>query len=224
VVGGSIGLATGAGYAQKRRGHGAVTVAFFGDAALEEGIAFESFNIAALWKLPVLYLCENNSRGALGTAGGEYTSSEMATDQLSRIPAALDIATEVVDGADPEAVFAAVSGALERLRAGDGPVFIEALTERWPGSRPLWPELSTGITDLEAAWDDSRIEGEHAGWLREHDPVLRYARTLTDSGALSRDDILEIDRLAGEQVAAARSFAEESPFPDPAPVLTGTFA
>ncbi len=224
VVGGSIGLATGVAYAQKRRDNGAIAVAFFGDAALEEGIAFEAMNMAALWSLPVLYLCENNSRGALGASGGEYTSSEMATDRLHDIPASLGIATEVVDGADAAAVFATVSGAIARLRAGDGPFFVEALTERWPGSRPLWPELVTGITRLEAAWDEGLIEGKHAGWIRDHDPLLRFARVLTEGGVFDREALLEIDRQVCWRINIAREFAEQSPFPKPETALAGVFA
>lgn len=224
VVGGSVGLATGAGHALKRAGTGAVSVALFGDAALEEGIAFEALNIAALWSLPVLYLCEDNSRGAPGASAGEYPSSEMAAKRLADIPASLGIETDSVDGADAEAVFAAVSGALARLREGHGPVFIEALTERWPGSRPLWPELSTGITDLGMAVGEADVTGEHAAWIRDHDPVLRYARELVSAGHLTREGMFDIDRRATERMAAARAFAEASPFPDPETALQGAFA
>ncbi len=223
VVGGSIGIATGAGYRLKRAGDGSVSVGFFGDAALEEGIAFESLNMAALWSLPVLYVCENNARGAPGAKAGEFSSSTMAIQDLADIPGALGIATEVVDGADVDAVFAAVSRAVARLRAGDGPVFIEAVTERWPGSRPLWPELSTGITDLDAAWDDGRITGEHAGWIRDHDPVLRYARTLVSEGEFSADELREMDRRVQEGMDAARAFAEASPLPALETALHGVF-
>ncbi len=228
VVGGSIGLATGAGFGLKRQGQdkdqGGVAVGFFGDAAMEEGIAFESLNIAQLWSLPVVYLCENNSRGALGSSAGEFTSSSMATDRLSNIPESVGMAAEVVDGTDPEAVFASVSAAVDRARQGDGPSFIEAMTERWPGSRPLWPELSTGITDLEAAWDDSLISGQHAGWIRHHDPVLGYARTLTESHGFAPAELKEIDRRVVARMEAASAFAVDSPLPDPAIALHGVFA
>jgi pyruvate dehydrogenase E1 component alpha subunit len=223
VVGGSIGIATGAGYRLKRAGGDAVAVSFFGDAALEEGIAFECLNMAALWSLPVLYMCENNARGAPGAKAGEFSSSTMAIQDLADIPGALGIVTEVVDGADVEAVFAAVSRAMARLRDGEGPVFIEAITERWPGSRPLWPVLATGITDLHAAWDNGRIGGEHAGWIRNHDPVLRYARTLVSKGGFTADELHEMDRGALERMDAARAFAEASPLPEPETALHGAF-
>ncbi len=224
VVGGSIGLGTGAAHALKRQGESAVCACFFGDGAMEEGIAFEALNIAALWRLPVLYVCENNSHGALGARAGEFPTSEMAAPKLSGIPKSLGIRTEVVDGADADAVFVAAEAAIEALRAGDGPVFLEARTERWPGSRPLWPELSTGETDLAMAWDPFRIAGDHAAWIRDQDPVLRLARTLLDAGDCSRDDLEAIDRQIQERMVAARDFAAASPWPDAASATDSVFA
>ena len=223
VVGGSIGIATGGGYGLKRKGGDAICVAFFGDAALEEGIAFEAMNMAALWSLPVLYFCEDNSRGAPGTSAGEYPSSTIAAPELSGIAASLGIATQEVDGADADAVMAAAFAAVERLRAGKGPMFLIAMTERWPGSRPLWPELATGITDLDAAWDEGRIGGDHGEWIRNHDPVLRYARTLVADGAFAADELREIDRAVRERMTAALAFAEASPVPAPETALQGVF-
>lgn len=216
VVGGSIGLGTGAAQGLKRQGDGRICAAFFGDGALEEGIAFEAMNIAALWTLPVLYVCENNSRGALGARAGEFPTSEMAAPSLAGIAESLGIRTAVVDGADPEAVFAAASDAIESLRQGNGPFFLEARTERWPGSRPLWPELSTGETDLEMAWEPSRITGNHAGWLRDHDPVLRYARMLNQRDGVSQTQLSAIDARVVKRIGMARKFAASSPWPDPA--------
>lgn len=224
VVGGSIGLGTGAAHALKRQGGGAVCAAFFGDGAMEEGIAFEALNLAALWRLPVLYVCENNSRGALGARAGEFPTSEMAAPKLSGIPESLGIRTAVVDGADADAVHAAAAEAVDALRAGDGPVFLEARTERWPGSRPLWPELSTGETDLALAWEPERIAGDHAAWIREQDPVLRYARVLTDDGVCGRDDLVAIDRDVRDRMAAARDFAAASPWPDDRSATDTVFA
>lgn len=214
VVGGALGLGTGAAHALKRQSDGAICAAFFGDGAMEEGIAFEALNIAALWKLPVLYVCENNSRGALGARAGEFPTSEMAAPRIAGIPEALGIRTAVVDGADADAVFAAAAGAIKALRAGEGPFFLEARTERWPGSRPLWPELATGETDLGLAWEPDRITGEYAGWILSEDPVLRYARVISEAGVCSREELEAIDREAQTRMAAARDFAASSPWPD----------
>ena len=222
VVGGAIGLSLGAAFWLKQVNEGAIAVAFFGDGSLEEGIAMEALNVAALYELPVLLMCENNSAGGAGAAAGEYPSSEMAA-KIADLPKAFGIPTEVVDGEDVRAVYAAVTNAVERIRGGEGPFFIEAITERWPGTKPLWPELATGITDIALAWERDRIGGEHAHWIRDHDPVLRFARELQEFWDVTQDKIMEMDRQVDEQVAAAKSFAVASPFPEPDSAVHGVF-
>ena len=109
IVGGSISLATGAGFALKSQGGDAIAVGLFGDGALEEGVSYESLNLAALWDLPVLYVCENNSEGALGSAGGGFPTSVSAVDDLTDIPRTFGIPVETVDGRDLEAVLDVMS-------------------------------------------------------------------------------------------------------------------
>jgi TPP-dependent pyruvate/acetoin dehydrogenase alpha subunit len=225
VVGGAIGLSTGAGHALRRQDKGAIAVVFFGDGALEEGIAFEALNMAALWKLPILYVCENNTKGAMASTEGGFSSSTMAIDELCNIPRALGIHSETVDGADVDAVFGTVVGLIDELRAGKGPVFIETRTERWPGSRPIWPDLSmTGITDIKTVWEPDKISGDFADWIRIHDPVLRYARRLFDGEILSQEEILKIDADICTRMESACEFAAASPWPDADTALHGTFA
>lgn len=221
VVGNIVGLAAGAAYALKQAGKGNIAIAFFGDGALEEGVVFESMNIAALWSLPVLFLCENNSPGAGGP--GEYPSSVIAAKKLTDIPESLGIPAREVDGADVEAVYAAASDAVGRLRDGEGPYFLEAISERWPGSRPLWPELLTGVTDLSMAWDETKISGEHADWIRNHDPVLKYARELLTAAHLKQKDVLALDEEINGRMEEARSLAIESPLPQAETALEGVF-
>jgi TPP-dependent pyruvate/acetoin dehydrogenase alpha subunit len=208
----------------KRQNKEGIAVAFFGDGALEEGIAFETLNMAALWKLPILYVCENNNRGAMEAREGGFSSSTMAIEDLASIPRSLRIATEVVDGEDADAVYSTVAPLVDRLRAGKGPAFVEALTERWPGSRPIWPELSTGITDIELAWEPDRITGEHADWVRDHDPILRYAARLVEDGTLDQDAIRAMDKRASDRMEAAKEFAVASPWPGAQEAYAGTFA
>jgi acetoin:2,6-dichlorophenolindophenol oxidoreductase subunit alpha len=193
IVGGSISLATGAGFALKTQGGDAIAVGLFGDGALEEGVAYESLNLGALWELPVLYVCENNSEGALGSAGGGFPTSVSAVDDLTDIPRTFGIPVETVDGRDPEAVFDVVSKGVEHTRARKGPFFVHVATARFAGTQPLWPTLPTGPTEISMAWDDSGISGEHEQWFREHDPVLGYARQLLASGEISQDELTEID-------------------------------
>jgi len=223
VVGGCSGLATGAAYGLKVRRQPHVAVGFFGDGALEEGLVIESFNIAALWKLPVVYVCENNSAGAAGPQQGGYPTAITATDSFTRLPAAYGINCVKVDGTDMSAVHAAATDAIHRCRNGGGPVFIEAFTVRWPGSSPLWPELATA-TDLPSAWDATRIAGPHADWLRGHDPLLRAARELAAAGHATADELLARDKDARVRIAAATKFAIDSPMPRPETVGDHVFA
>jgi pyruvate dehydrogenase E1 component alpha subunit len=224
IVGGSISLATGAGFALKSNDGDAVAVGLFGDGALEEGVSYESLNLAALWNLPVVFVCENNSEGALGSAGGGFPTSVSAVDDLTDIPRTFGIPVETVDGRDVDAVYDVVGRAVEHARARTGPFFVHVATARYAGTQPLWPELPTGATDISMAWDDSGIAGEHEQWYREHDPVLRYARQLLADGDISQDELRDLDSDVSERIAGARQFALDSPRPTPESALDNVFA
>jgi pyruvate dehydrogenase E1 component alpha subunit len=224
IVGGSISLATGAGFALKSQGGDAVAVGLFGDGALEEGVSYESLNLAALWDLPVVYVCENNSEGALGSAGGGFPTSVSAVDDLTDIPRTFGIPVETVDGRDVEAVHDVVGRAVEHARARKGPFFVHAATARYAGTQPLWPTLPSGATDISMAWDDSGTSGEHEQWYREHDPVLRYARQLLADGVISQEELADLDAQVTEHIASARQFALDSPRPTPESALDNVFA
>ena len=206
VVGGGISLGVGGGYACKRRQDGSLCAVFFGDGALEEGIAFEALNIASLWKLPVLFICENNSQDAWGTAKGGFPTLVHAAGDLRSIPGAVG------------------TQAAASIRAGQGPVFIEAMTRRWAGSAPLWPELSTGVTDLRMATGESPMPpGPHHDWYATHDPVLSAARALLAAGG-SAERLHTIDRACSARIEAARAFAVDSAAPAPEAALDHVFA
>jgi acetoin:2,6-dichlorophenolindophenol oxidoreductase subunit alpha len=224
IVGGSISLANGAAFALKQERGDAIAVGLFGDGALEEGIAYESLNLAAYYDLPVLFVCENNSPGALGSAGGGFPTSVSAVEDLTTIPKTFGIPCETVDGRDLEAVNALAEKAVEHCRAGKGPYFIHAVTERWAGSQPLWPQLVTGELDISMAWDDSAMSGEHEDWYRNHDPVLIYARKVLESGEAGQEELGEIDERTKSQIAEAREFALDSPRPSPESALEHVFA
>ena len=224
IVGGSISLGTGAGFALKNLSGDAVAIALFGDGALEEGVSYESLNLGALYSLPVVYVCENNSEGALGSAGGGFPTSVSAVDDLTDIPKTFGIPVETVDGRDVDAVFDVVGRAVAHTRARKGPFFIHAVTARFAGTQPLWPTLPTGPTDISMAWDDSGISGEHEQWYREHDPVLGYARKLLAAGEISQDELTELDERTRERIAEARQFALDAPRPTPESALDHVFA
>lgn len=224
IVGGCISLAVGGGLACRQRGDGSLTMAFFGDGALEEGVSFEALNIAALWRLPVVFVCENNSAGAWGMAKGGFPTSVHAASDLSLIPRSLRITTVRVDGVDVTAVHAAVSDAAAQCRAGRGPAFIEAATPRWAGSQPLWPELSTGVTDLRMAMGEAPMEGEHREWYQHHDPLLQHARALASAGPDAVRRLQAIDAEIDARIRAAVDFAVQSPMPVPETALDHVFA
>lgn len=217
MVGGSIGLSIGGGYALRELGTDNVSVAFFGDGVLDEGISYEALNFASRYDLPVLFVCENNSQE------GAHETSRLSASELADIPRALRIECKGVNGHDADAVFDMASEALETARKGR-PVFLEAQIERWPGSHQAKPAFATGVTDIAHAWDEAGIAGEHADWVRTADPVLRYARALMKDGILDRDGVLAADRKVDERMQTARDYAEASPYPDPEDALSGAFA
>lgn len=218
MVGGSVGLAIGAALGLKTQGSKGIGVAHFGDGTLDEGICFESFNLASILDLPVLFLCENNAKE------GQRPSSMLAAKALRDLPQALQIHCIVVDGRMADAVAAAADEAVTRIRNTGKPVFLQANLERWPGSHQLKPEFPTGVTDLSLAWDEGRIEGKHAEWTRDHDGVRLFTRKLLEDGVIDRQGILEMDARVLDTMAKARAFAESSPLPDPATATELVFA
>jgi TPP-dependent pyruvate/acetoin dehydrogenase alpha subunit len=223
IVGGCISLGVGGGYACRQRGDGAVSAVFFGDGALEEGVSFEALNIASLWRLPVLFVCENNSTGSWAPGEG-YPTLVHASSDLCSIARSVNIAAVRIDGADAGVVHAAASDAIARCRAGEGPVFIEAVTKRWPGNNPLWPEPVTGTTDIRMATGEIAPTGEHADWLEHHDPVLRLGRVLVGQGADAVARLVKLDAEARARIDAAVTFALGSPFPAAATAFDHVFA
>lgn len=218
MVGGSVGLAVGAAFGLKTQGSRAISVAHFGDGTLDEGICFEAFNLASIFALPVLFLCENNAKE------GQRPSSMLAAKALRHLPEALQIHSIVVDGRDADAVAEGAKEAVAHIRGGGGPVFLQPNLERWPGSHQTKPEFPTGVTDLALAWEEDRIEGQHADWVRDHDGLRAFTKTLIEDGTLTKDEVLEMDRKNLERLKEARAFAEASPYPDPAGLLDGVFA
>ena len=216
VVGSVVGLAAGAAYTCKLRGDGRITAAFFGDGALEEGIAFEALNIASLWSLPIVFVCENNSAEALGMAKGGYPTLVHAANDLRSIPGSMGIEAVRVDGTDAFEVNRAMRQATDHARAGKGPIFIEAVTKRWAGSAPLWPELTTGVTDIRMATGGVEIpDGPHADWYRQSDPLLSAVRSLLASDPAAVDRVTDMDAAVRKRVSEAREAALAADFPRP---------
>jgi pyruvate dehydrogenase E1 component alpha subunit len=223
IVAGIIPLAAGAAYAAKTRRNGGVAFCLFGDGALEEGAAVEAFNIASLWSLPALFLCENNGKYGPGRASAAAQSSTMAVHPLTDLPAAYKIPVRQVDGTDAGAVHQAVSTAVQEIRAGAGPRFIETQTARWPGSETNWPAVPVP-TAAAMAWDTSSVPVKVKEWYRYSDPVLRYIRELLDARLATREDILEFERAVHADIDEAAAFALASPFPESRDALEEVFS
>ncbi len=223
VVGGIIPLATGAAYAAKEKKSGQVSVCLFGDGALEEGAAVESFNLASLWKLPVLYLCENNGKYGHGRATSAIRSSSMAVFPLTDLPAAYKIPAQQVEGTDAGLVLTVIGEAIRRLRRGEGPQFIEAQTVRWPGSVSNWPVLPVR-TQVAFAWDMKAVPEAVKEWYQFSDPVLLFIRELLDEGHASKEEILDMQTSVADEIDEAIKFAFDSPEPDPKSALENIFA
>lgn len=214
-VGGPMPISVGSAFAFKELGLDRVSISIFGDGALEEGAWHESVNIAAMRGVPVIFLCENNSLEALGQQANEYPSSTLAANELTDLVHPFGVPAVAIDGTDTRAVHDAMLVAVQRARSGGGPSFIEARTVRWPGNRPLWPQLVTGTTDLAYAWEEAALAGAHAKWWGIQDGLLKFVRELLTADQVDRAACLSIDAAAIEEMDAAVRFALDSPFPEP---------
>jgi len=200
IVGGGIPLATGCGLSAKVRGTDQVTLCFFGDGAVNQGTFHESLNMASLWKLPVIYFCENN-----GYAITTSVERSHAQPSIAKRADGYGMPGVSVDGQDVQAVFRAASDAVSRARKGDGPTLIEAKTYRFD-------EHNVGLL-IEG--EPYRSPQEVEEYRTHRDPITLFRRALLECG-VSETDLTAIEREVTEAVADAIHFAEESPFPDPA--------
>jgi TPP-dependent pyruvate/acetoin dehydrogenase alpha subunit len=223
VVAGIIPLAAGTAYASKALKDGRLTVCLFGDGALEEGAAPEAFNLASLYKLPLLFLCENNGKYGMGRAAAAAKSSTMAAYPLTDLPAAYKIPARQIDGMDAGLVHATISEAVEKIRRGEGPQFIEAQTVRWPGSETNWPSVAV-LTTSALAWDVNTVPEKVREWYRSCDPLLIFIRELVEAGQATREEIAGIEHKVKAEIAAAVDFAVSSPYPAPEDAVKQVFA
>ena len=206
IVAGGIPIVTGAGLAAQLEGKGRVAVSFFGDGASNAGPFHESINIAATWKLPMLYVCENNLYSA-----GTIAAETLALSDVAARAAGYGIPGVVVDGNDVMAVYEAAEAAVSRARAGQGPTLIECKTYRWRGhtERP--------------GQEDPRPKEEIEEW-RQRDPINRFATSLMEHRLLTKEAWQKMDAEILAAIEDAVKFSEESPFPDPEAAVEDIFA
>lgn len=199
IVAGSIPLAVGCALAARLTGSDEVAVAFFGDAAAEQGVTHESLGLAALRRLPVLFVCENNLYATYSPLRVRQVSEDIAPRAAAyRMPGV------IVDGTDAVAVYRAARAAVARARKGGGPTLIEAKTYRW--REHVGPNF-----DIELGY---RSQAELSRWMAR-DPVARLARRLQRAGALDAARRAELEEAVEAEVAEAVAFARSSPFPAP---------
>jgi len=215
LVGGSIPISVGAALASKRRPGDAIVVSMFGDAALEEGAFYESVNLAVLWSLPILFVCDNNSIAHEKRKPGQYPSSRLSNEDLTAAPASFGVPSVSASGSDVEELDALFQRLLREVRLHQQPRFVEVRFDRWPGNYDLWPTMAGGETDLDWAFGVAP-PSEIAEWSAHADPILRELGALVGAGAASVEDIHALDRAVRERIDAAAVRALDSPFPDPA--------
>ena len=200
IVSSSVPVATGAGLASKISKNKFVSVVFFGDGASNQGACHESMNLASIWKLPVIFVCENN-QFAITTS---YQNS-VAVENVSDRAQAYNMPGILVDGQNVEAMYEATTEAVKRARNGEGPTLIEGLTYRFE-------EHSLGLGRVRRG--EYRTSEEISKW-RERDPIGIHSQKLIDRGVLSEDEINKIESDSKKEIEEAVEFARNSKFPEP---------
>ncbi|TAF57030.1 MAG: pyruvate dehydrogenase (acetyl-transferring) E1 component subunit alpha [Sphingobacteriia bacterium] len=204
IVGAQIGTGAGLAFAEKYKGTKNVVLAYFGDGAARQGMLHETFNLAMLWKLPVIFICENNNY-AMGTSI-ERTSNVI---DIYKLADAYEMPADQVDGMTAEAVHEAVARAVKRAREGDGPTLLEMKTYRYKGH---------SISDPQKYRSKDEVDE-----YKEQDPITKVARTILDNNYASADDLAAIDKRVNDVVEASVKFAEESPWPNDDEVLKDVY-
>ena len=208
IVASAIPVATGAAMSAQIQRNGKVVLSFFGDGAVNEGAFHESMNLASIWKLPIVFLCENNQY-AMTVAAADVTA---VRQDLAERAAAYDMPGIVVDGQDAVAVFGTVSEAVERARSGGGPSFVEAKTYRFDEHANRFPVAIT-----------YRDPAEVERW-KQRDPIQIHHEHLLATGHATESELDEIEAAAGAEIRNAVSFATESPEPELAALFDDMYA
>ncbi len=205
IVGGQIPLGTGVAFASKYQETDRVTLCFFGEAAVNQGAFHESLNMAQLWKLPCIYICENNQYG-MGTS----LARAMSLQNIAEKASAYKMASEFVDGMDVLAMRRATQRAIQRARENYLPTLIEARTYRYMGHSMSDPGNYRTRAEIEK--------------YQERDPIKVFTATLKENGFLTDQDLADFEAQVKAEVERAVRFAEESPEPDPSELYTHVYA
>ena len=204
IVGAQIGTGAGLAFAEQYKGTDNVSLTFFGDGAARQGILHETFNLAMLWKLPVIFICENNNY-AMGTSV-ERTSN---VHDIYKLADAYEMPADSIDGMSPESVHEAVARAVKRARQGDGPTLLEIKTYRYKGH---------SISDPQKYRTKEEVEEYKA-----KDPILTVLQTILTKKYATQEEIDVINQRVNNTVTESVKFAEESPWPDDSEVLKDVY-
>ncbi len=204
IVGAQIGTGAGLAFAEQYRGSKNVVLCFFGDGAARQGMLHEVFNLAMLWKLPVVFICENNNY-AMGTSI-ERTSNVI---DIYKLADAYDMPSDKVDGMTPELVHEGVARAVKRARDGEGPTLLEMKTYRYRGHSVSDPQKYRSKDEVEE--------------YKDQDPIIKVRKTILENNFATEAALNEIDEKINGIVEASVKFAEESPWPDDSEVLKDVY-
>ena len=204
IVGAQIGTGAGLAFAEQYRGSKNVVLCFFGDGAARQGMLHEVFNLAMLWKLPVVFICENNNY-AMGTSI-ERTSNVI---DIYKLADAYDMPSDKIDGMTPELVHEGVARAVKRARDGEGPTLLEMKTYRYKGHSVSDPQKYRSKDEVEE--------------YKNQDPITKVSKTILENNYASEADLKAIDDKINAIVEASVKFAEESPWPDDSEVLKDVY-
>ena len=209
ILGSAIPTAVGAALGSKLQGNDRVSMPFFGDGASNEGAFHESINLAAVWNLPVIFLCENNQYAVTSSF-----KNMVAVENIADRAAAYAIPGVLVDGQDAIAMYEAVSVAVERARGGQGPSLVEGRTYRYE-------DHSLGLGRI--VRDPYRDEAEVEEW-KKRDPIIIHKARLLEQSIATQAEIDQVEEEVREQIAEAITFAKESPYPEPSALFEDMFA
>jgi pyruvate dehydrogenase E1 component alpha subunit len=205
VVGGGIPLAVGVGLSLKMRRSDEIVMGFFGDGAANQGCFHEALNMAAIWSLPIVYVCENNQYGM-----SMSTRRALSIERIAQRADAYGIPGVTVDGNDVLEVYEAARKAVETARSGEGPILLECVTYRWKGHSKSDQELYRTKEELQA-------------WKKK-DPIARFRKLLVSEGVITKEEVATIEEEANRTIAAALEYAQSSPEPDVDTILEGVYA
>ena len=212
ILASSLPVAVGAALGSKMQETDRVVIAFFGDGASNEGACHESMNLASIWKLPVIFLCENNQYAVT-----THFRDTVAVKNISDRAVAYDMPGIIVDGQDAVSVYETVRDAVNRARSGEGPSLIEAKTYRYH-------EHSEGIRRIGAlSREPYRTEEELAYW-KSRDPITEHKKLLLEHTIATESEMKEVESKAKQEIEEALEFARESPYPEPDAIFEDMFA